>query len=239
LVSTAVAIHSNVYYLPHSPPFPTLTSSSSSARRRRAPPPPLLCALPPSGLLGGRSCKVLQGAVRSCRRQGAAGKELPPAQAVGKELPPPSMCWRANKATRKKPGEQCGAEEARRTRRRGRNPANKATAEEARRRRAWRPPPRRRGLEAHRHHLAVARAPGGGSGNTGHVFTHMLLVTTTHAHALAREAMLAGPGCGTSASPRTPPSACLRSTSSSMFLSCTIRFPALRPSTTSLIRSLP
>ena len=162
-MSTAVAIRSNVYYLPHSPPFPTLTSSSSSARRRRAPPPPLLCALPPSGLLGGRSCKVLQGAVRSCRRQGAAGKELPPAQAVGKELPPPSMCWRANKATRKKPGEQCGAEEARRTRRRGRNPANKATAEEARRRRAWRPLPRHRGLESHRRHLAAARAPGGGN----------------------------------------------------------------------------
>ena len=33
---------------------------------------------------------MLQGAVRSCRRQGAAGKELPPAQAAGKELPPAS-----------------------------------------------------------------------------------------------------------------------------------------------------
>ena len=53
----------------------------------------------------------------------------------------------------------------------------------------------------------------------------------THAHALAREARakVAGPGCESSASPGTPPSASLRSTTSPAFWSCTICFPAAPP----------
>jgi hypothetical protein len=215
------------------------TSSSSSARRRRAPPPPpLLCAPPPRGLIGGSE------STRSCRGkelQGAVADKEPPARSYRRRRPRARSCRRR----------RCGGG---RTRRRGRRRTSCRRKRARRLERLWpgttmdNPSPASSSLAPPSSPPGPGIPPpppgcraraGRGQQNKGLLAFYFIhahhLATATH----AQEAMPVGPGCGTSASPGTHPSACLRSTSSPVFLSCTIRFPALRPSTTSLTRCSP
>ena len=209
-----------------------------SAKARPPPPPPLLCAPPPRGLLGGSE------STRSCRGkelQGAVADKEPPARSYRRRRPRARSCRRR----------RCGGG---RTRRRGRRRTSCRRKRARRLERLWpgttmdNPSPASSSLAPPSSPPGPGIPPpppgcraraGRGQQNKGLLAFYFIhahhLATATH----AQEAMPVGPGCGTSASPGTHPSACLRSTSSPVFLSCTIRFPALRPSTTSLTRCSP